>query len=387
MNILVFIHAKIALHETILEDQALIIRRGKISSIEAFQNHFDPYINVIDAGGRLVTPGLIDIQINGGFGFDFTQNPETIWAVGPQLLSMGVTSFLPTIITSPIEKIQIALETWKTGKPKNYQGAVPLGWHLEGPFLNPEKKGAHQAEFLRLPNSTKTSNWCPENGVRLVTLAPELPGQEELIKSLASKGVVVSLGHSNASAEQSEQAFFWGAKAGTHLFNAMPGLNHRQPGLTGAVLNKDEIYAGIIADGIHVDSRMVKLAYRAKGADHLILITDAMQALGKEPGKYMLAGKDVIVDNASARLQDGTLAGSILSLPDALRNIVQYTFCSLNEAIVMATETPAQLMGFTSKGSITPGKDADLVLWNQDFSVGMVVIAGEIVYDQSENKS
>lgn len=376
MSQLIIRNANIVQRNKILKEQMLIIRDGKIASIAADQANYDLESDSIDAEGRLVSPGLIDIQINGGFGFDFTQNPESIWEVGRQFLRFGVTGFLPTIITSPIPQINEALARWNNCKPQNYLGAMPFGWHIEGPFLNPDKKGAHQAEYLRSPDSAIISGWNPKNGVRLVTLAPELPGQEDMVKKLVANGVIVSIGHSNASFEQAQHAFNWGASAGTHLFNAMPTLNHRSPGLTGALLTNDTIYTGIIADGIHVHPSMVKLAYLAKGAHRLVLITDAMQALGMQPGAYQLAGKEVLVKNSTARLNDGTLAGSVLSLPEALKNIIRFTGCPLWEAFAMASTTPAQLLGITSKGSIAPGKDADLVIWDQDFQAHKVIIAG-----------
>jgi N-acetylglucosamine-6-phosphate deacetylase len=379
MKDLIFRNCKVALCNEIKENQTVVISQGKIFAITGESFGENSAAEVIDAEGKLLTPGLMDIQINGGFGFDFTRDPQSIWQVGQQLVSLGVTCFLPTIITSPLEKIQHALSIWKAGKPEDYKGAIPLGWHVEGPFLNPQKKGAHQAEYLRLPERHLIADWSPENGVRLVTLAPELSGQEYIVKDLSSRGVVVSIGHSNASAEQADQAIAWGARAGTHLFNAMPELHHRQPGLTGAILTNDDVFTGIIVDGIHVDQRMVKLAFRVKGPNRLVLITDAMEALGMKPGTYKLADKNVIVENSSARLQDGTLAGSILSLPEALENTMRFTGCSLSEAVTMATETPAQLFGIDSKGRIAVGKDADLVLWDEGFKPNTVVIAGEIV--------
>lgn len=377
-------HASVLLRGQTLSDQSVIIHEGRIISVSPANAILTPGITTIDAGGRLLTPGLSDIQINGGFGFDFTLSPESIWEVGERLVRFGVTSFLPTIITAPIADIERALKVWKTRKPEKYSGAIPMGWHVEGPFLNPEKRGAHRGEYLRKPDLGLISDWSPKNGVRLVTLAPELPGAEELIKQLISNGVVVSMGHSNATAQQAELAFNWGAQAGTHLFNAMPVLHHREPGLTGELLTNEATFAGIIADGIHVDPRLVKLAFRAKGSDQLILITDAMQALGMRPGIYSLAGREVIVDFESARLRDGTLAGSILTLPEAVRNMVAFTGCTFNEAITMVSETPARLLGISSKGMIAVGQDADLVLWDKNLNVSMVIVSGEIVYNHSE---
>lgn len=212
-----------------------------------------------------------------------------------------------------------------------------------------------------------------------MTLAPELPGALDAIKALRAKGVVVSAGHSNASFEEAIAAFNAGVGWGTHLFNAMSSLGHREPGLPGALLTSS-VPCGLIADGIHVHPAMVKLAWSAKGAHRLTLVTDAMEAMGMPPGRYKLSDREVIVDATSARLADGTLAGSILRLDQAVRNVVEFTGCSLAEALTMASATPASVLGLERKGRIVAGGDADLVVLDNALHVTHTLVGGELVY-------
>jgi N-acetylglucosamine-6-phosphate deacetylase len=338
----------------------------------------------VDLGGMMILPGFIDIQINGAFGKDFTENPDSLWQVAAGLPRFGVTSFLPTVITSPLATIQHALEVWSEGPPAGFRGAIPLGYHLEGPMLNPGKKGAHNPDHMRLPMLELVAGWSPVNGVRLVTLAPELPGAAEVIRSLVRQGVVVSAGHSLASYEQALQAVEQGVTCGTHLFNAMPPLDHRAPGLTAALLNLPDLHTGIIADGIHVHPAMLELAWKAKSPRSLILVSDAMAALGMPPGRYRLGNFDVTVDETSARLPDGTLAGSILAMDAAVRNWTAFTGCTLAEAAACASANPAGLLGLITKGRIRPGRDADLVVLDSSLEVAATLVGGEVVYSTLE---
>ena len=269
----------------------------------------------------------------------------------------------------------------RDGPPEEYHGAEPLGLHLEGPFLNPGKKGAHNPAYLLEPDERMTANWSPAAGVRLVTLAPELPGAAALIEELASRGVVVSAGHSSATYAEAEAGFAAGVRYGTHLFNAMSPLDHREPGLPGALLDHAPVVAGIIPDGVHVHPALVRQAWLSKGSAGLNVVTDAMAALGMPPGNYLLNDFEVTVTETVCRLVDGTLAGALLSLDQALRNLLAFTGCTLPEALATITTTPAQLLKIDDqRGRITPGAIADLVLLTPDLQVVMTVTRGHIVY-------
>jgi N-acetylglucosamine-6-phosphate deacetylase len=279
-----------------------------------------------------------------------------------------------------LDCIAAAQQVLGAGAPHGYRGAQPLGLHVEGPFLNPKKKGAHNPQYLRPPDLEAVKDWSPQSEVRLVTLAPELPGAGEVIVQLKERGVVVSAGHSMLGYEQAQAAFQLGVRCGTHLFNAMPPLNHRAPGLAGALLGDPDVNAGIIVDGLHVHSAMVALAWQLKGGRGLFLVTDAMAAAGMPPGDYELGHLNVHVDGHTARLDDGTLAGSLLSMDTALRNLVAFTGCSLTDALPALTRIPADLLGMPQKGRLFAGCAADLVLLSADLQVQGTILAGELVY-------
>lgn len=336
---------------------------------------------MIDGRGLILIPGLIELQINGAFGLDFTAEPESIFQVAEKLPCFGVTSFLPTIVTSPLEKISRAQALLQAGPPLGYQGARVLGLHVEGPFLNPERKGAHRQDYLRTPHLVDYANLSPGSGVRLVTLAPELPGAEALITELTGRGIVVSAGHSLATFAQARAGFQAGIRYVTHLFNAMSPLMQFDPGLPGAVLAETGIRFGLIADGIHVHPALVDLIWKLSGPGRMTLVSDAMAALGMLPGKYILGDLEVIVDEASARLPNGVLAGSILDHPQALRNLMAFTGCCLEDALTCMTTTPADLLGLgADMGQIAPGFAADLVLMTPDLKVLKTWVNGTTVY-------
>ena len=340
-----------------------------------------PDADEIDAGGSFLVPGFIELQVNGAFGDDFTDDPTVIWRVAEKMPCYGVTSFLPTIITSPLEKVAAGRKVVADGPPARFCGARPLGIHAEGPFLNPKKKGAHNPDYLRRPDLAAVADWSPKTGVRLVTLAPELPGALEVIAALSSRGVLVSEGHTMANYDQAVAGFDAGARFGTHLFNAMPALGHRDPGLPGALLTDDRVTVGFIADGVHTHPSVIKLVWRVLGSERLNLVTDAMAALGMPAGKHVLGDYEVIVDATSARLADGTLAGSILSLDQAVRNLVAVAGCTLAEALPTVTTTPARAIGLDGeRGRIEPGHVADMVLLSRDLRVRTTITEGKVAY-------
>jgi N-acetylglucosamine-6-phosphate deacetylase len=367
-----------------IEDGAVLISDGLIQFAgekrELLENQAD---HVINGQGLHLIPGLIDLQLNGGFGNDFTYDPSTIWEVGAQLPQFGVTAFLPTIITSPPEKMRTAQKVVLAGPPPGYNGAKVLGLHIEGPFLAPEKKGAHNPAYILPPDPDLYEGFSPETGVRLVTLAPEQPGATEVIGQLTAQGILVSAGHSTASFDQAKAAFDQGIRYGTHLFNAMPAYHQHNPGLVGALLDDKRVTSGLICDGIHVHPATVRMIWRMLGPERLTLVTDAMGALGCPMGEYQLGDFPVIVDETSARLKNGTLAGSILTADQAIRNLLAFTECSISQAVQTMSFNPAQCLGLASKiGQIGPGKQADLILLNKKYQVMMAIIDGEIIYEK-----
>jgi N-acetylglucosamine-6-phosphate deacetylase len=340
----------------------------------------DAGVRVVDLDGLWLSPGLIDIQVNGAAGHDTTDDPSSIWAVGEAVAATGVTAFLPTIVTAPTGRIDEALRFVAAGPPLGYRGATVLGLHLEGPFLSPKRHGAHDPQYLRGPDAASANGWWRDAGVGIVTIAPELPGAVELIRELSARGVVVSIGHSDATLEQARAGIDAGASYSTHLFNAMPPLNHRAPGIAGAVLADERVTVGMIPDTIHVDPVVLDLAYRIAGPDRFSIVTDAMGALGMPHGTFQLAGREVTVDETGCRLPDGLLAGSNLRLDAGVRNLAAATGRDVETVVTAATTVPARLLGLADRGRITPGARADLTIVTPDFGTAATVVDGRLVW-------
>ena len=355
------------------EPADVTIASGTITEIGPYGSARRP----IDLGAHAIAPGFIDVQSNGGFGHDFTLEPEAIWDVASRLPSTGVTAFLPTVVTSPEDTIPAVIEAWRN-RPSGFVGAEPLGLHIEGPMLAHSRRGAHNPDLLR--RSVDTDRWAPP-AIRLVTLASEVAGLD-VIRDLRKRGIVVALGHSAVTFEQANLAFSAGASHVTHLFNAMSPLTHREPGLAGATLASADVTAGVIVDGIHVHPAVVKVTLDLLGPDRFVTITDAMAAAGMPPGDFQVGPMLAHSDGKKALLADGTLAGSVLTMDSAVRNLIEMAGASPAAAVTTASSTPARRLGDVERGQIARGRRADLVILNPDWSLQATVIGGSIVHGE-----
>ena len=368
----------------VLPDHTLVIDGSRIARIEPRPlREAGPEERTIDARGLWVIPGLIDIHVHGSCGYDtMDATPEALYGMARFLAQHGVTSYLPTTIAAAPEAIRAAVEA-VARCPQPADGAHHLGLHLEGPYLNPEHRGAQPREQLRAPDAAEYGDWLASGVVRLITVAPELEGALALIERGALQGVEFAAGHSGATYEQMLRAVDCGLRQATHTFNGMAGLHHREPGTAGAVLADERIYAQVIGDGVHVHPAMVKVLIRAKGVGRTILITDAMRAAGMGDGAYDLGGQTVWVRGGIARTATGGLAGSSLTLDAAVRNVMRFAGLSLGQSVAMASAVPAEAMGMAGKkGTLAPGADADVVLLGADLDVRLTMVAGHVVYQQ-----
>lgn len=349
-----------------LKDEDLWIADGKVIApqLKADQE--------IDVGGYIISPGYIDLQINGAHGVDFSRNPEKWPIVAEALPQYGVTAFLPTIISSSSYNLAAL-------KPRKVQGAANLGIHLEGPFLQSQYRGAHALNSLI--NSIDTWDiYGNMEDVRLITLAPEMPGASKFIRYLSENSIKISAGHSAASYAEIGKASNEGLGLITHLFNAMKPFHHREPGIIGAALTQPNLFYSMIADGIHLDPITLKLAWNSNPYG-LFLITDSIEALGISSSNHYIGENKVFVENNKATLENGTLAGSLLSMDAAVRNFYKWTGCSLPEALEAASLRPAQALGIESyKGHLHPGADADFIFLDHQLKVKSCYIGGENVW-------
>jgi N-acetylglucosamine-6-phosphate deacetylase len=327
----------------------------------------------------IVAPGFIDLQINGGFGVDVAEDGAgAVAELGRRLPATGVTAFLPTLVSSAPELYRRAGAMLVAGK-----GARAIGLHLEGPFLSPARAGAHPRGAIEEAESARGAieALIAAGAVRLVTLAPERPGALEMCRSLAARGVSVSLGHTDATWAEMRAGIDAGAVMVTHLYNAMSPFHHREPGAVGTALSDDRVAVGIIADPIHCHPAALRLALAAKGPGRVALVTDAMAAAGMPPGEYALGARQVTVSGGACRLADGTLAGSILTLDAAVRAMVSAAGAAVGDALRMASAVPARLAGLSGrKGALATGMDADLVLLDESLAVQATFVAGERVH-------
>ncbi|HHO65479.1 MAG TPA: N-acetylglucosamine-6-phosphate deacetylase, partial [Epsilonproteobacteria bacterium] len=349
MTIKAIINGKIIVNDTIIEGKAVLFDKTIIS----LSGNVDmENTEIIDAKGAYVSAGFIDLHIHGAGGSDVMDaTPEALKTISSTLLQTGTTSFLATTMTMSTRSIDSALHNIQEQAHK-VSGAKILGIHLEGPFINPQKHGAQDVRYVQQGNLELIENYMDK--IKMITLAPEVEGNEDFIKQLTRNypNVILSLGHSEADYEQSKESFGWGVSHVTHLFNAMTPYHHRAPGIVGATFDSD-VTCDIIPDLIHTHPSMLELSYRMK-ADKLILITDAMRAGCMKSGVYDLGGQEVTVSEGKASLADGTLAGSVLKMNEALRNMTQHTSMSIIAAVNAVTSIPAEKLGI-NKGSLRVG--------------------------------
>ena len=351
----------------LLDMPVVVIEDGRIASISTRAAKEAPGdAQVIDFPGSTLGPALFDVHNHGAKGHDVMEaTPAALDAIGSFLASRGTGSYLATTVTAPLNTTLWSLSGLAKllERPAVAGQARPIGIHLEGPFLSHSKRGVQPAEHLLAPDIATFDRFfeAAEGHIRLMTLAPELPGAVELTAHATARGVRVSLGHSNATAAETRAAIAAGAVSATHTFNAMRPLDHREPGILGTVLTCDTLFAEMICDGIHTAREMAKLWWRAKGPERAILVTDAMSAAGMPDGEYQLGGFAVQVANGRAMVGD-TLAGSVLTLDRALANFVEFTGAPLEQALRLATVNPAAMTGLGDQaGSVAVGQPASLV--------------------------
>lgn len=342
---------------------------------------------VIDGANLIGLPGFIDVHIHGANMADFMDGEvQAVKQIAHYLPKEGTTSFLATTLTQSSDSIMRAIEAAKTYIQSNDadQGAQILGFHLEGPFINEQLAGAQPQQYICKPSISKLEQWFGGqlSRLKIITLAPEMDTNNDVIRHVVSKGVIASAGHTNATYANIREAMNAGLTHLTHYSNAMSGLHHREVGVVGAAILEKELYCEVIADGIHLADEMLQLIYKTIGPERILLITDSIRAKGMGDGEYQLGGQLVHVVGHEARLEDGTLAGSVLRMNDALKTMRRVTGATLEELAQMSSTNAAQRLGIAHlKGSIEAGMDADIVLLDENWQVKYTIIAGEIVFE------
>lgn len=374
-------NVQMALRNRIVPSANVWISEGKIMRVDTGDlPTLEGEYERIDGRGHLLVPGMIDVHIHGANGFDMMDGTEeSIQEVSRQCALTGCTSFLATSVSSTMEDLLEMIRSVKRVIGQEV-GAKIAGIHLEGPYLNPKRKGMQNEKYLRHPNIEEMKIIFQEAGslIKMVTIAPELPGGMDLIFFLKEQGVVIAIAHSDATYEEAKQAFASGASHVTHCFNGMRPIHHRDPGLIVAAFEEKHVSLQAIVDNVHLHPAIIRLIHNLKGPEGMVLITDALQAMGMGDGNYLFGGHHVTVSGGIARLEDGTLASSTVTMNEALRYTVE-TGIPLIDAVQMASNTPANILGFQQKGEISSGFDADLVLLDDEFQVLWTMVGGQIL--------
>ena len=359
-----------------LNSGTLVIEEGIVKSVSLSEG---------EEGKGYIVPGFVDTHIHGCCGYDTNDGTaEALLEMSKELVKFGVTSFIPTTVTASKEDLikvaKAVAEAMKVQK-KELNGARILGLHLEGPYINVEKKGAQNPEYIRKPDFDEFMEiWkAAEGNILEITVAPEVEGAKEFISKVTEMGVVVQLGHTNATYEEAKSGIYSGALKATHLFNGMRSFHHREAGVVGACLESQQVFVEMICDLVHLSEPVIRLVYNLVGKERMMLISDAISATGLEDGEYILGGLEVVVKDGVCRLKSGALAGSTLTLDKAVRNLVKIGI-PFKDAIYMATQTPVKPLRMSSIGCIKPGCKADFVVLDKDLKVEEVYIEGKLIY-------
>ncbi len=375
------VNGRIVLPDRVAEGKVLAYN----ARIEGILGEIPADAEVIDAGGKYVLPGLFDTHIHGYLGRDASDGDyEGLKIMAEGVAQNGVTAFLPTTMTvskAELEKAFFEIKRlMRDGEAPDWAGARAVGINAEGPFINPSKKGAQAGEHI-LSGEAAFVLAHPE--IRQATIAPEMPDNLACVRALSEAGVLVLIGHTEASFEQTQQAIEAGVRGATHLFNAMTGLNHRDPGAVGALLSDERVGCELIADAFHVHPGLFKLVRKLKG-DKLILVTDCTRAGGLADGEYTLGGQPIFVKGIECRLADGTIAGSVLKLNEAVRNMIRYGGAEIWEAVNMASLNPAAMHGMKDIGALEVGRRADIALADDEFVIQRTILGGRTIYERRE---
>lgn len=373
------VNGKVVLRNEVLENKVLVFDEKIIDIADKVPSGCE----IIDAKGKIVSPGLIDIHIHGNMGKDTMEGTdEAIDTISKSVARHGVTSYLPTTMTMDEEAIVKALESIKRGMNRNIDGARVLGAHVEGPFINKIYKGAQNGNYIVNPSYDFVKKH--EDVIKVITYAPEEDIDFNFTKSIKNNtDIVLSIGHSAATFTEARDAIRLGASNITHTFNGMTGLNHRDPGVVGAALMTD-VYCEFICDTIHIAKELFQFILDSKGKERVVLITDSMEAGGLENGTYSLGGQAVIVKDGAARLENGSLAGSVSSLNNMVKNFYKNTNLNINEAIHLGSLNPASSLGIDkNKGTLDIGKDADIAIFDNELNCYMTIVHGDIVFKQN----
>jgi len=390
---LYLINATLVLEDSVLYEGFIHIKEQKIESIGVMRDcpSLATADRVIDCKGKqYVIPGMIDIHVHGAAGFDFMDGKqEAFEGIALALAKEGTTSFLATTITNPVSYTSDTLKSLGRYRVEsNDPGAAEmLGIHLEGPFINKTQKGAQPENAIITPDANLFKEWQELSGcsIKIITYAPELDNDFELLTELNKTNVIPSMGHTNASYDESVHAISHGVSHATHLFNGMKGMHHRDPGVVGAVLLQDDVHVEIIPDGIHFHPDLLKLIVKMKGLEKVLVITDGMRAKGMPDGEYDLGGQEVTVrDDKCLLTSTGSLAGSIVTMNSARLNLAKWLELSIHEQLQITSINQANRLGLSGrKGSLMTGKDADVVVLGQEGSVELTICRGSVAYERS----